>query len=124
MTRIFILCGLIIAAGFAAIIWARSGPEVYGQPFKGFQATNITEVVSKPELFLDKDIRLEGSITRQCPASGCWFYITDDKGTMRAEFANTAPKLPQRKGRIAVVEGRLMKSGEGFTLIGSSVEFR
>ncbi len=27
-----------------------------------------------------RDIRIEGEIVRQCPATGCWFYLDDGRG--------------------------------------------
>jgi hypothetical protein len=37
---------------------------------------------------------------------------------------DTLPKLPPRVGRIAEVEGQLIRYGDGYQFVGVSVEFR
>ena len=71
-----------------------------------------------------QDVRVEGKIVRQCPATGCWFYLDDGRGDqVRVELGNVVPRLPQRVGEKAVVEGRLTKVGNEPVLAGNGVEF-
>ena len=125
MRIIFIACGAILLAGLVAFIWFRSGTDHHGNPFKGFPSVAVRDLADKPNDYLKKDARIEGAIDRQCPASGCWFFVKDTNGKeVKVEMGDTTPKLPQRLGKTAVVEGQLIKFGDGYEFIGTAVEFR
>ena len=67
---------------------------------------------------------IEGVVVRQCPSTGCWFYLRDGAGKeLKVEMGDTVPKLPARKGKGAAVEGRLIPYGERFEFVGTAVEF-
>ena len=125
MRKILILCAVILVVGAAALVWHFTRPEHYGKPFQGAPKANIKDLVEKPEQHLDADFRVEGTIIRQCPATGCWLFLKDESGKdIRVEMNTIAPTLPQRGGRRAVVEGRLAKRGDAYEVDGKAVEFR
>jgi hypothetical protein len=120
--KILILCASILVIGALYVIFLYSRPEHYGKAFGGAQVVSIAQVVEK---HMEGEIHVEGKIVRQCPVSGCWFYLSDGKGhQFRAEFGNTLPVLPKKIGHTAIVEGRLIKVSEEPTLAGVAVEFK
>jgi len=125
MRKILILCVAIVIIGAILLVWQLTRPEHHGQPFEGAPKASIKELTEKPVDFLDKDITVEGKVVRQCPASGCWLFVKDESGReIRVEMSSVTPTLPQRKGKTAVVEGRLNKAGESYEIDGKGIEFR
>lgn len=125
MSKIIVASVVILVAGIVLVVWSTLGAAHYGDAFLNKPAVSIAELTATPEKYVDKDIRVEGKIVDQCMISGCWFHIENGEGkTVKIEFGKTVPKLPQKKGKIAVVEGRFMKSGNDYELIGNGVEFR
>lgn len=125
MRNILILCATILLVGAAALVWYTMRPEHFGRPFRGAPKTAVKDLLEKPEEHLGRDVALEGTIVRQCPATGCWLYLKDESGKdIRVEMNKIAPKLPQRVGRKAAVEGRLMKLEDHYEIEGIAVEFK
>ena len=115
-----------LALGGAAY-WAfahKTGPgsaDHHGNPFRGYPAVSIGDLPGH----LKQDVRIEGRITRQCPAAGCWFFLADKDGReVKVEMGDTTPKLPQSMGKTATVEGKLIPYGDSTEFIGTAVEFR
>jgi hypothetical protein len=122
MKKIFILCASVLVVGAGYIVWSHMQPEHYGRAFKGARLASIAQIVSRQ---LEGDVQVEGKIVRQCPVSGCWFYLDDGKGRrFKVDFGPVLPKLPQKIGRTATVEGSLIKTAEEPTLAGAAVEFK
>lgn len=124
MKIIFILCGLILAGAVVVFFVARPRTDHHGQPFRNLGTVGIAQLVDKPAEFLKKEVRIEGTITRQCPATGCWFILKDPAGKeLKVEMGDTTPKLPARVGKTATVEGQLILFGKEYEFIGTAVEF-
>ncbi len=122
MKKILLLCASILLIGVGYIAYVYSRPQHYGKPFGGAPVVSIAQILDRR---VDGDIQVEGRIVRQCPVSGCWFYLNDGKGhQFKVEAGEVLPNLPQKIGHVAVVEGRLMNSGEEPTLAGVAVEFK
>jgi hypothetical protein len=122
MKKILILCGSILAIGAGYLIWLHSKPEHYGAPFSNAPLVSIAQLLAKP---VPGNVRVDGQIVRQCPVSGCWFYLDDGKGRqIKIDLGKTLPQLPQKIGRRAKAEGRVVLMGNEPVLIGSSVEFQ
>ncbi len=122
MKKILILCASVLVIGAIYIMYLYSRPAHYGKAFGSAPVVSIAQFVEKR---MDGDVRGEGQIVRQCPVSGCWFYLSDGKGhQFKAECGNTLPVLPKKIGHTAIVEGRLIKSAEEPTLAGVAVEFK
>ena len=125
MRKILILCAVILVVGVAAGVWYFTRPEHFGRPFEGSPKASVKDLLEKPAEHLDHDVTIEGEITRQCPATGCWLYVRDESGgNIRVELAPIAATLPQRSGRRAIVEGRLSKKGDSYEIDGKAIEFR
>ena len=122
MKKILVLCASVLVIGAGFLLWHHLQPEHYGRAFKGARPASIAQIVSRQ---LDGDVQVEGKIVRQCPVSGCWFYIEDGKGLQfKVDFGPVLPKLPQKIGRTAIVEGSLIRTAEEPTLAGAAVEFK
>ena len=122
MKRILVLCAsiLVIGAGYMAYLYSR--PEHYGRAFAGAPVVSIAQFIEKR---MDGDVQIEGKIVRQCPVSGCWFYLNDGKGhQFKVEFGKVLPQLPKKIGHTAIVEGRLIPTEEEPTLAGIAVTFK
>lgn len=129
MKSILILCGVIIVAAFALFAWKHSSREEhFGRPFAGMAVAAIPDIDAKPGDFLGRQVRITGQLKRQCPSSGCWFFLTDPADAqareLKVEMGDTTPRLPQRVGRRATVEGQLIKYGEDYEFIGEAVTFQ
>jgi len=121
-----ILITSLIVAGIAAIMLLQqtTGKDHYGAEFKGLSILDIKSASSADESLAGREIALQGKINRQCPSSGCWFFIDDGAGNqIRVELGHLGMKFPQRMGQQALVEGRLSKTSEGWQLIGNGVTF-
>ena len=108
--------------GTGYLVYLYSQPEHYGRSFASAPVVPIAQFI---ERHIEGDVRVEGKIVRQCPVSGCWFYLSDGKGhQFKVEAGETLPRLPQKIGHTAIVEGRLIKGEEEPTLACVAVEFR
>lgn len=125
MRKILVLCAAVLVVGVAALVWYLTRPDHYGYPFEGAPRTSVKDLMERPDDHLNRDVTIEGDITRQCPATGCWLYVRDPSGKeIRVEMGATTPTLPQRGGRKAIVEGRFGKSGDSYRIDGKAIEFR
>lgn len=125
MKIILIGCALIVIGIAGFVFWQSQKPDVFGAPLQGMPKMEIARIAEKPEDHLNMDMRVEGKISRQCPVTGCWFYLKDSGGNeLRVELGQVAPKLPPRVGRTAIVEGRLLKMADHYELVGNGVEFK
>lgn len=125
MKKIFVLCGAILVAGAGYIGWAYLQPEHFGRAFLGAPAATIRQLTLAGAASGGGNVRVEGEIVRQCPVSGCWFYLDDGAGNqVKVELGKVVPTLPQRIGKRATVEGRMVLMGEEPVFAGEGVEFK
>ncbi len=96
----------------------------FGEPFTTAPLVEIGQLLDKPDDFQRKPVRVKGTIERQCPMAGCWFFINDGKGrSLKVELGDYLPKLPQNIGNTAEAEGELIKKGDKHEFIGTRVTF-
>ncbi len=125
MKNIILLSVVLLVAGIGAAFVALRPAEVFGEPFRVASATPLQAITANPGNYLVADVRTEGRIVRQCPSSGCWFFLDDGAGRqVRVELGHLGRTFPQHIGGIAVVEGRLTQSGKDLEIIGNGVQFR
>ena len=97
----------------------------FGEPFTDAQQVSIARLLETPDAFARVMVRVQGAIERQCPATGCWFYLNDGQGhSIRVDLGDYLPKLPQRIGDQAEVEGEWIRKGNTHEFIGTRVTFR
>lgn len=79
-----------------------------GGEIKIEKVTKISEILEKPEDFMDKTVRVEGYIVDGCMHHGTWIAIAGDKDFMKLDIMDKARKLKfplDHKGKYAIVEG-------------------
>ena len=118
----------VVCAAAVALVMAGCGRQGsgdhFGEPFSAAPRVTIAQLAAAPDTFARQGVRVSGKIERQCPASGCWFFINDGKGnSLRVELGDYLPKLPQHVGDAAEVEGELIKKGDRYEFIGTRVTF-
>ena len=124
MRKPLLILGVLLAAGLAAFLLSRSRTDHHGKPFRELPEVTLQALLDRPGDYLRKDVRVSGSIARQCPATGCWFFLKAPDGReLKVELGDTLPRLPQHVGGTAVVEGQLIPFGTGTEFIGTAVEF-
>jgi len=61
-----------------------------------------------------KVVRIEGTITEECPHSGCWAYVQDDSGKIRIDTNKGGFALPLHKeGSKVTVTGEVTTKENG-----------
>jgi len=96
----------------------------FGGPFTQAQTATIGQLLDTPDAFLRKPLRVKGTIERQCPVAGCWFFINDGQGhSIKIELGDYFDKLPQNIGSTAEAEGEWIKKGDSYEFIGTRVTF-
>lgn len=97
----------------------------FGEPFSDAPRVGIAALLATPDAFHRQSVRVAGTIERQCPASGCWFFLREPDGgpSLKIELGDYLPKLPQNVGNRAEVEGELIRKGERYEFIGTRVTF-
>lgn len=66
--------------------------EIYGMPSDAFDSIPLEAVVSEPESYTDRPVRVAGTVHEVCQMDGCWLMLrgTDSKDGIRvtAEIAD------------------------------------
>jgi hypothetical protein len=102
---------------------AESGTH-FGEPFTSAPVVTIAQLLETPDAYQRKPVRVQGTIERQCPVAGCWFFMHDGQGhSIKVELGDYLPKLPQNIGNQAEAEGELIKKGTAYEFIGTRVTF-
>jgi uncharacterized protein YdeI (BOF family) len=123
MKSILILCAatLVVASVF---VWrAVAKPSRFGS-FTGAPRAEVAALVDRPKDFLGKTVSVEGTITEQCKAMGCFFNFRDGNKALRVDLEDIAMTAPMHEGKPAVVEGQLVSRGDAYQLYASAVEFK
>lgn len=84
----------------------------FGKDLTIKETTSISSLLEKPEAFLNKAVKIEGSIVGVCARKGCWMTLAGDKEfqTLRIKVDDGVMVFPMTaKGKTAVVEGQLYK---------------
>lgn len=55
------------------------GPASYGAPLGQSPSVSLTQVLTRPDDFNQKTVRLEGHVRRACSRKGCWMELATDK---------------------------------------------
>lgn len=76
--------------------------------------TSIGDIQENPAKYLNQVVTVEGEMTKECPTSGCWWYIKDQSGEIRADSAGSGFALPlNRQGQIIRTTGKVVKTESG-----------
>jgi uncharacterized protein YdeI (BOF family) len=122
MKKILILCAatLVVASVF---IWrAVARPNRFGN-FTGAPHAEVVALVERPKDFVGKPVSVEGTISEQCKAMGCYFNFKDGDKSLRVDLQDIAMTAPMHEGKPARVEGQLVPYGDAYQLYATAVEF-
>jgi hypothetical protein len=124
MKALLVLCGLLLLGAATWFFVFRPGcRNCSGAGLRGLEPAEISRMLDKPADYLKKEVRIEGSITRQCPHCACWFMLQDAGGReLKVEAGDLADPVPYRPGRKATVEGSLIRYGEGYEFVATALE--
>ncbi len=125
MKKILTLCAVTLVIGGVWIYRATRPAMTYGQ-FVGAPKGDIVDLIDHPKKNMRKTWALEGIITDQCTAMGCFFFFKAANGkTLRVDLAEIAMWAPRgRNGKSVRVEGQMVPYGEGYQFWASAVEFK
>jgi uncharacterized protein YdeI (BOF family) len=123
MKKIFVLCAVIVLMATVFIWRAVAKPSRFGK-FSGAPKAEVAMLIETPKAFLGKTVEIEGKITEQCQAMGCFFNFRAGDKSLRVDLQDVAMTAPMREGRPARVEGQIVPRGDGYQFFASAVEFR
>jgi len=85
--------------------------ETYGGGVTLTETTSIGKILAEPDLYVGRQVRVEGEVTDVCPMKGCWMEIAEPEGArLRIKVDDGAIVFPPTaKGKRVVAEGVLEK---------------
>jgi len=97
---------LLAAAASAAEI-----PTSYGTGVDDGAVVSPAQLMADPEAFVDRVVRVEGSVADVCPMAGCWILIAGEGDVLvRVKVKDGEIVFPKElKGRGAVAQGVFRK---------------
>jgi hypothetical protein len=110
---------LVVVALVGAGIWYAlgGGETANGNAFGGAVGTQtvaIGDIQQAPGKYLGQEVTVEGELTKECPGSGCWWYIKDQSGEIRADSLGASFALPLHKeGQRIRTTGKVIKTAAG-----------
>lgn len=99
------------------------GNKKFGQEITVRELTQIKEILSHPNKYFNKNVRIEGKIIQECPAGG-WFYLQDQAATIFVNLHPSGFAIPQRVDKNVIVQGQVKIKDQGAEIIGKGVELR
>ncbi len=117
MKNTIIVVAVILLVGVS--IWYTVGGE--GKKNSSFGSANVQSVAvsigdiqKDPVKYVNQVVTVTGELTRECPTSGCWWYIKDESGEIRADSAGSGFALPlHQQGKKIRTTGKILKTESG-----------
>ena len=105
------VCVVVLILTAVGVAVAGDGGTALGEPLQGATAVSLGDLLSKPEEFVGKSIRVEGRIDDVCSKAGCWVDIADDAAhKIRFKVQDGVIVFPtESKGKNVVAEGVFTK---------------
>lgn len=109
---------LFVAACFGILLACASLPcpaaegTVYGKGVAGPDVVKISELLTQPDRYVGKTVRVEGLVTDVCSKRGCWMEVAGDREfeSLRVKVDDGVIVFPMdAKGKRAVAEGVFTK---------------
>ena len=123
MKKILILCTAILLVASVFIWRAVAKPSRFGK-FTGAPNADVAALIETPKAYIGKTVLIEGTVTEQCQAMGCYFTFHSGKDSLKVDLQDVAMTAPMREGRPARVEGQMVPRADGYQFFASAVEFR
>jgi hypothetical protein len=84
----------------------------YGRTLSAAQPVKLSELITSPDKYVGKVVKVEGLVTDVCAKRGCWMMLAGDKEfqTIRVKVDDGVIVFPmEAKGKKAVAEGTFTK---------------
>jgi hypothetical protein len=84
----------------------------YGEPLSDAPKVALSEIVSRPDDYVGKRIRVDGIVTKVCQMRGCWIAISEEDGpaSLRFKVTDGVIVFPQNApGQRVAAEGTVRK---------------
>jgi hypothetical protein len=101
----------VIAASLVCTAWlatsALADPVAVGAPITVKKPLKIARLAKRPERFVGKTVRIEGTVNAVCQSTGCWARVVDDKGVefLAKSLDESVLLRKDSAGRSIVVQG-------------------
>jgi hypothetical protein len=103
-----ILASTILVTLTASAAVAVGAATDYGDGVAITEPTPIDRLLTEPETFVGKTVRVDGTVLDVCPAKGCWMELGSEAGKIRIKVEDDVIVFPaDAKGRPAAAEGVL-----------------
>lgn len=102
--QVILLLAVIMVFGFNLF----SKDVTLGEKIKTETVTRVSEILEKPDTFIDKTVRVEGYIADGCKHHGTWIGIAGDKDFQKIDVWHKEGKIKfplDHKGKYVIVEG-------------------
>jgi len=123
MKKILILCAAVLLVGTVLVWRAVATPSRFGK-FTGAPKAEVAALIDTPKAYVGKTVLIEGTVTEQCQAMGCYFSFHSGQKSLKVDLQDVAMTAPMREGRPARVEGQVVPRTDGYQFFASAVEFR
>jgi len=118
------LCGIafLVACGLTAC--GGGGVREYGTLTGQLPLVAISEILETPEIYLGRDVAIEGRVFQVCQEMGCWFEVAQSGRTLMVDLQMGRHfTIPENSaGMMARCEGKLVRQDGVLKLIGSGVK--
>jgi hypothetical protein len=101
----------------------RKEAKKYGQPISDYSLTPIDSILKDPQSFEDKTVTVQGKIITECPAGG-WFDLADRATVIYVDLHPMGFAIPQRVGKIAIAQGKVLIRDNKPVIVGTGVEVK
>jgi hypothetical protein len=114
----------LVLALLCAIFLAGCGKaESYGAAIKNKAITKVDDILRNPDAYKGKTVTIHGKITNEC-STGCWFDIKDGEAVIYNNIEPAGFAIPQKTGKTALVEGKVVIENGKTKISGTGVEFK
>jgi desulfoferrodoxin (superoxide reductase-like protein) len=84
----------------------------YGKEITLEEKTQISDILSNPEDYLDETVLIEGEVLDVCPKMGCWMEIKSDVEGEKIKIKVKDGEIvfpEEAEGHMALIEGKVYK---------------
>ena len=109
MKKLFLL---VLAISLSSILFAQTSEEKLGKEITLTEKTNISDILTNPELYLDKTVLVEGEVLDVCHNMGCWMDLSSgtEGEKIKVKVKDGEIVFPvEAIGNNAQVEGKVYK---------------
>ena len=104
-SRAFLVVTVLLLAASAAAL--ADEPKSYGKSLSAAEVVSVVDLLQSPEKFVDKQVRVEGTISDVCAHMGCWIDIAGPDSKVIRFKVNDGEIVFTKdlKGKSVVAEG-------------------